>query len=68
MSHFGSVQTSGAAHGRISVRLGAFLALPVLLVLLIRGVPLDPVLTATMVTTLTAAGSVTYRRARSHRS
>ncbi|WP_189937242.1 hypothetical protein [Streptomyces sulfonofaciens] len=68
MSPFGDVQTSGVVCGRVNIRLGAFLALPVLLVLLIRDVPAAPVFGTAALATLTAAGSVTYRYARSHRS
>jgi hypothetical protein len=68
MSPFGDVQTSGAVYGRVNIRLGAFLALPVLLVVLIHGVTAAPVLAGAALTAMTAAGSVTYRYVRSHRS
>ncbi|GHJ36348.1 hypothetical protein [Streptomyces sp. TS71-3] len=68
MSPFGDVQTSGAVCGRVNIRLGAFLALPVLLILLIRDVPAAPLLGTAALGTLTAAGTVTYRYARSEGS
>lgn len=68
MSPFGNVQTSGGVYGRVNIRLGAFLALPVLVVLLVHGVLAAPVFIGAALTVATAAGSVTYRYARSHRS
>lgn len=68
MSPFGDVQTSGAVYGRVNIRLGAFLALPVLLVLLIRGGTWVPVLAGAALSAVTAAGSVTYRYVRKPRS
>jgi hypothetical protein len=68
MSLFGDVQTSWGVYGRVNIRLGAFLSLPVVLVLLIRGAGPAPALAGAALAAVATAGSATYRWTRSQRS